>query len=457
MIESRYKIEYVLPDEDVKKTSPFRVLWYLLLIPLVLLIVTGITYDFSFKHISRDTLALVEKAKVHIFNLGEIQETKKKDENKIQKVSKEVAKTTVKAATEIPLDVVETPVIPSATIIPSVPEITESKTNQDKIKISELTSKQELQLKTIQSQVAKNSELAKNLNQLSEKLVLEQLKTQELNSKLAEHAKDRKELEEQLNKILEKPIDDDFPLDVTIVQDLPKDIVIIESIKTDNEDITQAEFKTIKVIEDTIAKEPIQEVVQEVSQEPLVEEVVEQSATDKIIEAMADIASEKDESTETDPNETIESKSITKLDSEKESDEVSLEKENISLNETNKQKEILSDEETYVSDAPNQNTVQSPKSPLAIKETQIAEKAIIEVEVEEDVVAEKDLDKDVNTESKTDITKAETSEKQDEPEKAVESDTQATGDNSAVDDIIAAMQESQSNSTINTTLNTDKK
>jgi len=36
MIESRYKIEYVLPDEDVKKSSPFKVLWYFLLIPLVL-------------------------------------------------------------------------------------------------------------------------------------------------------------------------------------------------------------------------------------------------------------------------------------------------------------------------------------------------------------------------------------------------------------------------------------
>ncbi len=77
MIESRYKIEYVLPDKDAQKASPLRALWYLLLIPLVIFIVTAITYDFSFNNMSRDSSVLVEKAKVHIFNLGDTQQSEK--------------------------------------------------------------------------------------------------------------------------------------------------------------------------------------------------------------------------------------------------------------------------------------------------------------------------------------------------------------------------------------------
>ena len=66
MIKSRYKIEYVLPNEDVKKSSPLKILWYLVLIPLVILLVTAITYDFSIKRISQDSLVLIEKAKIHV-------------------------------------------------------------------------------------------------------------------------------------------------------------------------------------------------------------------------------------------------------------------------------------------------------------------------------------------------------------------------------------------------------
>ena len=78
MIESRYKIEYILPDDEIKKSSPFKVLWYLLLIPLVLLAVTAITYDFSIPKIKNDTAVLFEKAKVELLNLGDRNQYKNK-------------------------------------------------------------------------------------------------------------------------------------------------------------------------------------------------------------------------------------------------------------------------------------------------------------------------------------------------------------------------------------------
>ena len=181
MIESRYKIEYVLPDKDAQKASPLRALWYLLLIPLVIFIVTAITYDFSFNNMSRDSSVLVEKAKVHIFNLGDTQQSEKQ--------TSIVVKKSVLPASKSPSIVVKENI--KTPIVLSTPTIPKPLINQEKVIISELTSKQESQLKTIQKQIAENTELTQNLNKLSEQLVLEQVKNQQLNSQLTEQEKDR--------------------------------------------------------------------------------------------------------------------------------------------------------------------------------------------------------------------------------------------------------------------------
>jgi len=136
MIESRYKIEYELPDKAVKKTSTFKTLWYFVLISLVFITVTA----------------------------------------------------TIRA-------------------------VTEPKDTTEKEIINELTTQQAEQLETIKTKVEENSELTQNLDQVSEKLLFEQQRTQELNSQLAKQEIDRKELEDQLNKALENSVNNEITLD----------------------------------------------------------------------------------------------------------------------------------------------------------------------------------------------------------------------------------------------------
>ena len=391
MIESRYKIEYVLPDEDVKKTSPFRVLWYLLLIPLVLLAVAAITYDFSWNNISRDSLILVEKAKVHIFNLGETQDPKK-----LEKKINTVVETSITPKPSTPQIVIKKVIEkPIASRTPATPK---PLINEDKIIITELTAKQELQLKTIQAQIAKNTELTQDLEKLSEQLVLEQIKNQELNSQIAEEEKDRTELEEQLNQILEDSVDKEVSAKKSTIQDNKEDPVAVEPKITESEETVQNK-----------PAEVVQNITQEVSQEPVKEEKTEQSETDKIIEAMTSIASEKNKNIEAEAKAVSEPEVAAKPDI------------------PTKSKETSSDSTITSNEEPEENKDLSPisKPIVVIKET---ETATVKDEIE-------------ITEIKTEVSN------NSETEEKVDTNVQAPKKRSAVDDIIAAMQDSQSNST----------
>ena len=391
MIESRYKIEYVLPDEDVKKTSPFRVLWYLLLIPLVLLAVVAITYDFSWNNISRDSLVLVEKAKVHIFNLGEAQDPKK-----LEKKINTVVETSITPKPSTPQIVIKKVIEkPIASRTPATPK---PLINEDKIIITELTAKQELQLKTIQAQIAKNTELTQDLEKLSEQLVLEQIKNQELNSQIAEEEKDRTELEEQLNQILEDSVDKEVSAKKSTIQDNKEDPVAVEPKITESEEAVQNK-----------PDELIQEITQDASQEPVIEEKTEQSETDKIIEAMTSIASEKNKNIEAEAKAVSEPEMAAKPDI------------------LTKSKETSSDSTITSNEEPEKNKDLSPisKPIVVIKET---ETATVKDEIE-------------ITEIKTEVSN------NSEAEEKVDTNVQTPKKRSAVDDIIAAMQDSQSNST----------
>lgn len=181
MIESRYKIEYVLPDEELKTPSPFRVLWYLLLIPLILLAVTAITYDFSFQKIHKDSLTLFEKAKTHVFNL----ETKT---TIVKETTNPILKTPTVAKQRLPLL--------------SSTSIAKDEINTNKVISNELSAQQELQLKTIQEQIERNSKLSTDLNELSSQLVKEKNINKLLNNQLSQQEIDKLELAEKLNQIL---------------------------------------------------------------------------------------------------------------------------------------------------------------------------------------------------------------------------------------------------------------
>ena len=241
----------------------------MLLIPLVAVIVTAIAYDFSVKEMSRDSMVLLEKAKVHLLNLGDEEQLKKLEEQK--KANEQLTK--VKATLPV-----KTTAKPNVKTIEAKPELIKvEKENNTKVEIAniELTEKQELQLKTIQEQIAKNTQLTKQLNTISEQLVLEQTKNEALNSRLAAQEKDRLELEFELYNMLEKSenslasIDEQASItNQTIkLQSPPTDVAIkTEVIETKTEvKIVMKDKETQKI------------------------EALEKSDTDKIIEAMATV------------------------------------------------------------------------------------------------------------------------------------------------------------------------
>ena len=301
MIESRYKIEYVLPDEDMKKSSPFKVLWYLLLIPLVLLAVIAITYDFSIKNIARDSSVLVEKAKIHIFNLGDNTEIKKQPIQTNPIVEKILIPKLKPVATSEQKIVTKKPLIDNK--------------KDDKV-ISELTAKQEEQLKKIQEQISENKKLTQSLNSLSSELVIEKTRNDSLNSRLSEQEKDRLELEEQLNKVLAESENNDVLLKDFTEKEKEKEIlksVDIQSVKTikNNNTIQEEAATDKKATAETVELNKQDNNIEELEiqktelskADPItpsitpsitpIKEEIEISETDKIINAMSSLESNK--------------------------------------------------------------------------------------------------------------------------------------------------------------------
>lgn len=307
MIESRYKIEYELPYKDEKKSSPFKVLWYLLLIPLVLVAVTAITYDFSIKNITRDSTALLEKAKIHIFNLGE-QQKFTRVENPSNKIIEKILTPKLKKS----IAVENKPVIAKQDVI------TKLNNKADKKIISELAAKQELQLKQIQEQISKNTMLMQNLNSLSSELVLEKTRNDSLNSKLTEQEKDRLDLEEQLNHMLAESSTNEIVLEdiselkvettepiVQSTQALVKsnDTKVVEPTKIkkiESKKIVEIVLeKTIELTDTKTTEIKKAEDTEAVNINQLSTEKVEKqkSETDKIIETMSSINTDDNQAT----------------------------------------------------------------------------------------------------------------------------------------------------------------
>ena len=382
MIKSRYKIEYVLPNEDVKKSSPLKILWYLVLIPLVILLVTAITYDFSIKRISQDSLVLIEKAKIHVFNLGNSQKP-------------------INSALPVVDKTAESAVLSNRVLTNNKVAIDNNKTL-----ITELNAKQELQLKSIKTQIEKNTKLSKNLNEISEKLILEEVKTRQLNSRLAEQEKDKLELETQLNKLLTvSSLADNKKLKNTNAPKKKSKQLVIETPFPKLEE----SIKNPSVSE---ALKDIQSSMQKVAKEPEIKKT-EKSETDKIIEAMANTSLNKNQDIEI----KIEVTKSTDLSIQTKAKEISFIKD---------KKESSIKEETEI----NENTaIKKEKSPntVAILNTQ---------EIDTKIKSKENSD----TEDK--ITEVSSKDNSDE----IIDNSKAANNNSSVDDIIAAMQASQSNS-----------
>jgi len=377
MIESRYKIEYEFIEEDVKTISAMRVIWYLLLIPLVLFVVIAITYEFSFKEINRDATILIEKAKVHLLNLGEVKQLNKNiiqaniDEKKTPSSSlNKLTDSTKSVATKV------------------IAVETNDNDDKNEEKINNLLATQKIQSQKIKEQISKNTQLSEKLNSVSAKLVIEQTKTESLNSKLSEQEKDKVELEEQLNKAL------------TQSQSTNK---IIKMVKLNElkPTLSDALIKpTDKLI--TTNKETVKPAVKLVNQEPTKEvdlTLVEESKKPEELEFNVGIPSE----TEIDKayNNTI----FTKID----------------------RTGLLDLEETD----------SSPKS--AIENSQTEDLAIVEKEneakVQENIIASENTN--TNAE-KPEVNVIQTNKNE-------EKDTENTPISSPVDAIIAAMKASQAN------------
>lgn len=427
MIESRYKIEYVLPDEDVKKSSPFRVLWYLLLIPLVLLAVTAITYDFSLKKISEDSTVLLEKAKVAIFNL----EDRKQFNTPVKTSNTLVEKVLIAKPKKVSKPEQNEVLIKS--------EANDKPENiVDKKLISELTAKQEEQLKAIQEQIEENKKLSKSLSSLSSKLVLEKTRNDSLNSKLSEQEKDRLELEELLNKTL---ADFEKSKQLTIQTNAKKQVVetisapkIVKS-ATDSKDTevvdTEDNQKTNNTPVTTTASSA------EIVQIKEKKEEIELSETDKIIKAMSAEKEQKapelitTEKTETKPR-TFPPLVLTEKTTETSEEKPKKEKEitfslGIQNNESLKTNDSLAD---------TSKTETQKNKPDELKEDTNTDAKVEKTTIDNEVVAvkpdptiEANQEKPVNT----------------EPSKTP----------SPVDAIIAAMQQAQSNDSTESDQNID--
>lgn len=133
MTESRYKIEYVLTNEGVKKSPLFKALWCLALIPLVLSLVIVINYEFSFKDMYSDSSVFLEKSKIYIFNL----------EDKQQLNTPEEQHDTLGDRSTSVVGITETAITPDKTIIAKLSKDTHklSKQETDAKETEELSSK----------------------------------------------------------------------------------------------------------------------------------------------------------------------------------------------------------------------------------------------------------------------------------------------------------------------------
>ena len=239
MIESRYKIEYILPDEEVKKTSSFRVLWYLFLISLILLLVTVITYDFSLKNISRDSLALVEKAKADLLNLSDEQEIYRSGNTGEQK-----------SRNKPNVEQTFNNILVSNVVSQTPPKQT---VNRNEIEISKLAETQKRQTATIEQKISENSELAQSLETLSEQLLIEKNKNEELNSQLTEQTEDSLKSEKHVKRISEKS-GEITNLENTIIQTNEEKTILKTNIVTPK---TPTEIAVSTSLSPTKAKEDI--------------------------------------------------------------------------------------------------------------------------------------------------------------------------------------------------------
>jgi len=419
MIESRYKIEYVLPDEKTEKTSPFRVLWYLFLIPLILLAVTAITYDFSLQKIKQDSTLLINKTKVHVLNLG--------DEHLLEK-TKEQSQIVKKTNTE------KAPLIKksqeSKTL--SVKAKIEHETNK-KI-ITELTAKQKLQLQTIQNQTTKNTELNKDITSLSKQLTLEKTINEALNSKLSAEEKDRLELEAQLNQLLTEAEKNKTKLknqvkNTSTIQEKPTispsaDITAVAKIEVKEVELKEIPVKTNEIIETTENKlndkkidEP--KIVSTISDQTIENSETkntEKSDTDKIIETMVNIKKSNEV--------------ITKTNDDLANTRQEIQADNLEEQITTEEGEVSKENDVVIKS--------KEKTNINIFTLSTLPALIVPVAIEQPLAINNNKD-----ETKTEKINSEEEPTQLTPELEIEKEVIAEQEpkpNSAVDDIIAAMQ-----------------
>jgi hypothetical protein len=276
MIESRYKIEYVLPDDGNKKSNTFRNLAYLLLIPIVLSVVAAITYNFSLKNLSEDAISLYQKIKVQALDL---------DTSYTDTIS-QAEVTTTKAISQ-KSDEDNSNLSNQVTFQNDLPEdvVITSEKAQDLIKQNKAYSE------ASDSQSAENAELAESLNDISEKLVIERSKNETLNQQLAKQEEATKKLSIQLKDALEKSKEAETVVASTLNKEIikPKEnteittgVEIGENKTTSSTEINAADI----VSKDLVGNSPIDK-----SDEPIKDEPTANNTDDKAKQASKEIAS----------------------------------------------------------------------------------------------------------------------------------------------------------------------
>ncbi len=221
MIESRYKIEYAIPEAIQNKSNKYRFVKYVFLTLLVLLLVGAYFFGLNFNKFPNNTADMIQQIK-NSFLVESSEQIISKSESGLSATNTtaqpEASPNISKAITELlnlPEDVVIEPKIDitensgiTNTSYTDNP-INETIKSQSLEKIKVLSEKNKQHLKTSKKQLASNALLTKSLNDLSKQLMDEVNKNKVLNDQLTKQNADKDMLTELLNDALSNASSED--------------------------------------------------------------------------------------------------------------------------------------------------------------------------------------------------------------------------------------------------------
>jgi hypothetical protein len=223
MIESRYRIEYVIPETEKQISKKLQIISYLFLIPLALTFAGAIAYELGYKKIPSDTLALFTKLKTTLFleqpnsdviisieNQSDFTIINSEEIQTITKIAIPSISNAIAEKTDLPEDVIlESYILDPETVVHEAHQMPDEKLNTEANytdtniipnndvveKIEELLNSNKGQLQDeVEKQPATKDLLAQNPAELSSRLNAENNRNKLLKEKLVKAKSDKQTL-----------------------------------------------------------------------------------------------------------------------------------------------------------------------------------------------------------------------------------------------------------------------